>query len=92
LLVHASTFKKKYFALAARSSPLLLVVGVWCWWVVAGRLGAEWLVADELELQEQETNSWKDWQQLNREPRDVENRMLMIWRIGAAEEPVEWSW
>ena len=36
-------------ALAARSSPLLLVVGVWCWWVVAGRLGAEWLVADDLE-------------------------------------------
>ena len=46
-------------------------------------------VADELELQDQETNSWKDWQQLNREPDGAEQ--LMIWRIGAAEEPEDWT-
>jgi hypothetical protein len=46
-------------------------------------------VADELELQEQETNSWKDWQQLNREPDGAEQ--LMNWRIGTVEEPVELS-
>jgi hypothetical protein len=46
-------------------------------------------VADELELQKRETNSWKDWQQLNREPDGAEQ--LMNWRIGTAEEPVELS-